>query len=84
MNSTPPGNVRMYPRVFVVRGTGESYVYVMNATVRLEGYRYLTYEMRRISTAMYKNCHSLIVGGRVENLSGDVYLVVQEVVLALR
>lgn len=84
VNSTRPGNVRLYPRVFVVRGVGESYIYLINATVRLDGYSYLTYEMGRVYVRMYSGCSHVAVGGVEVPLGGVVYLVVQEAVVSLR
>lgn len=84
VNSTPPGNVWMYPRVFVVKGDKETYVYVINATVRVYGYNYLTYEMGRLSVKTYVGCQRLYVEGQQEDLDGVVYIVVQEATITLR
>ncbi|MFN3804764.1 MAG: hypothetical protein ACK4SY_06885 [Pyrobaculum sp.] len=84
VNSTQPGNIRLYPRLFVVRGEGESYIYLINATVRLGGYSYLTYEMRSVDVKKYSGCDRMAVGGVEVPLGGVVYLVVQEAVVSLR
>jgi len=80
--------VRAYPRIFVVAGAGEAYVYVVNATVRVAGTGYLTYEIGAVDRLVFSNCHDarLIVGGSPVSLveRGDVYIVIQRVDVVLR
>ncbi|WP_333639223.1 hypothetical protein [Pyrobaculum aerophilum] len=86
VNATGMG-VFAYPRVFVVSGSNEAYVYFINATVRARGGGYLTYEIGGVETRQYPNCigATLTVAGRSVSLpSGTVYVVTQYANITLR
>jgi hypothetical protein len=84
--------IRAYPRVFIVSGKGEAYVYIINATVRLSGAgtpAYVTYEMSGLRLVGPFSCRDpkLVVPGAPAILgSGDtnVYIVIQNATVWLR
>ncbi|AFA40382.1 hypothetical protein Pogu_2355 [Pyrobaculum oguniense TE7] len=86
VNATERGVVA-YPRLVLVRGQGESYLYITNATVVVphSGFSYLSYDIQGISTqASYGACQSVVVDGVVYPVSGTLYVVVNKAQVVLR
>ena len=88
VNSTRPGRLRMYPRLFVVEGR-DVYIYVINATVKVRpSFNYLSYEIGNVVIREVNNCpHARVsVGGvfKTFNNVGDVYIVVQNADIVLK
>jgi hypothetical protein len=85
--------IRMWFRLFIVNGTDEKYIYVINATVRVMGGvpQYLYYTVWKIERHEIPNCYSgrLVIGSREVPFdkhprTANIYIVTQYVNITLR
>ena len=86
VNATERGIVA-YPRLSLVVGRGETYLYIMNVTVvaSRSGFSYLSYDIQGISTPIsYGACQSVVVNGVAYPVSGTLYVVVNNAQVVLR
>jgi len=93
VNATPPGKLRLYPRVFLVysgRDGSDAYIYIISSRVYVRGQSYLTYFVSGAPSIQSFDCNSKLtirVGNSNYALSGTVgkvYVVNQTVAIELR